>query len=63
MCRPRAGRSMTSPSGYETQEVICSTANRRVVGPDDLPAELLKILADEGDPGTPGKVYEIIVAV
>ena len=37
------------PSRYEVEEVIRAMANRKAVGPDDLSAELLKILADEGD--------------
>lgn len=37
-------------------------ANRKAVGPDGLPTELLKIMADR-DSDTLGKCYEIIVAV
>ena len=38
-------------------------ANRKAVGPDGLPAELLKGLADEGQFNTLGKFNDIIVAV
>ena len=37
--------------------------NRKAVGPDGLPAEPLKVLADEGDSDALGSFYEIIVAV
>ena len=36
------------PSRYEVEEAIRALANRKAVGPDGLPAELLKVLADEG---------------
>ena len=38
-------------------------ANRKAVGPDGLPVELLKVLVDEGDLDNLGNVYEIVVAV
>ena len=38
-------------------------ANRKAVGPDGLPAGLLKVLADEGELNTLGKFHDIIVAV
>ena len=38
-------------------------ANRKAVGPDGLSAELLKVLADEGELNTLGKFHDIIVAV
>ena len=47
----RGGRS--DPSEGELQ----------AVGPDGLPAELLKILADKGDLGMLVNVYDIVVAV
>ena len=51
------------PSRYEVENAIRAMANRKAVGPDGLPAELLKVLADEGDSDTLGNFYEIIVAV
>ena len=36
------------PSRHEVGEAIRALANRNAVGPDGLPAELLKALADEG---------------
>ena len=48
---------------YEVEEAINVLANRKAVGPDGLPAELLKVLADEGELNTVGKFYDIIVAV
>ena len=51
------------PSRYEVEEVIRALANQKVVGPDDLPAELLKVLADDGELNTLGKFHDIIVAV
>ena len=38
-------------------------ANRKAVGLDGLPAELFKVLADEGQLNTLGKFHDIIVAV
>ena len=37
------------PSRYEVEEAIRAMANRKAVGPDGLPVELLKVLVDEGD--------------
>ena len=51
------------PSRYEVEEAIRALANRNAVGPDGLPAELLKVLADEGELNTLGKFHDIIVAV
>ena len=45
---PRADHWTMSPSRYEEEEAIRALANRKAVGPDGLPAELLKVLADEG---------------
>ena len=39
------------PSRYEVEEAILAMANRKAVGPDGLPAKLLKVLVDEGDSG------------
>ena len=51
------------PSRYEVEEAICALANRKPVGPDGFPAELLKVLANEGELNTLGKFHDIIVAV
>ena len=51
------------PSRYEAEEAIRALANRKAVGPNGLPAELLKVLADEGEFDTLGKFHDIIVAV
>ena len=51
------------PSRYEVEEAIRALANRRMVGPDGLLAELLKVLADEREFNTLGKFHDIIVAV
>ena len=51
------------PSRYEVEEAIRAMASRKTVGPGGVPAELLKILADEGESDTLEKVYDIIVAV
>ena len=51
------------PSWYEVKEAICLLANRKAVRPDGLPAELLKVSADEGELNTFGKFHDIIVAV
>ena len=50
------------PSRYKVEEAIRALANRKAVGPDGLPAELLKVLAD-GEFNTLGKFHDIIVAV
>ena len=41
-CRPLGD----VPYRYEVEEAINALANRKAVGPDGLPAELLKVLAD-----------------
>ena len=50
------------PSRYEVEEAIRALENRKAVGPDGLPAEPLKVLAD-GDLYTLGKFHDIIAAV
>ena len=45
------------PSRYEVEEAIRALANRKAVGPDGLPAELLQVLADEGEFNTLGKFH------
>ena len=45
------------------EEAFRALANRKAVGPDGLPAELLKVLADEGELDTLGKFHDIIVTV
>ena len=45
------------PSRYEVEGAVLA------VGPDGLPAELLKVLADEGELNTLGKFHDIIDAV
>ena len=50
------------PSRYEVEKAIRALANRKAVGLDGLPAELLKV-ADEGESDTLGKFQEVIVAV
>ena len=57
-CRPLGDVS----SKNEVEEAIRALANRKAVGPDGLPAELLKVLADE-ELNTLGKFHDIIVAV
>ena len=42
---------------------VRALASRKAVGPDGLPAELLKVLADEGHLNILGKFHDIIVAV
>ena len=51
------------PSRGDAEEAIRALANRKVVGPDGLPTQLLKVLADEGELNTPGKFHDIVVAV
>ena len=58
-CRPLGD----VPSRYKAEEAIRALANRKAVGPDGLPAELLKVLADEGGLDTLGTFHDIIVAV
>ena len=51
------------PSRYEVKKAIHALANRKAVGLDGLPDELLKIVADEGELNSLGKIHDIIVAV
>ena len=51
------------PPRYELEEAIRALANRKTVRLDGLPAELLKVLADEGELNTLRKFHDIIVAV
>ena len=51
------------PSRYEVKEAIRALANRKAVEANGGPAELLKVLADEGQLNTLGMFYDIIVAV
>ena len=50
-------------SRYEVEEAILALANRKAIGPDGIPAELTKVLADEGEFNTLGKFHDFIVAV
>ena len=45
------------------EEAIRAMANRKVVGTDGLPVELLKVPVDEGDPGNLRNFYEFVVAM
>ena len=60
---PRCRSLDDVPSRYELEEAVRALANRKAVGPDCLLAELLKVLADEGEFNTLGKFHDIIVAV
>ena len=51
------------PSRYEVEDAIRVMANRKAVESDCLPAELVKVLADEGESDTLGIFHDIIVAV
>ena len=52
------------PSRYEVEETTRALANRKAIGPDGLPAELLKVLADQGEKlDTLGTFHDIIVAM
>ena len=59
---PRADH-WTISRQVQVEEAIRALANRKVVGFDGLPAELVKVLADEGEWNTLGKFHDIIVAV
>ena len=48
------------PSRYEVDEAIRAIANRKAVGPDGLPVELLKVLVDERDSGDLASFNEIV---
>ena len=60
---PPCGPLNDIPSRHEVEEGIRALANRKAVGPNGLPAELQKVLADEGELDTLGKFHDIIVAV
>ena len=45
------------------EEAVRTMANRKAVGPDGLPLELLKVLVDDGDSDNFGNFYETIVAL
>ena len=60
---PPCGPLDDVPSRYEVKEAIRALANRKAVEADGLPAELLKVLADEGELNTLGTFHDIIVAV
>ena len=47
------------PSRYKVEEAIRAMANRKAVGPDGLPVDLV----DEGDSDNLGNFYEVVVAV
>ena len=51
------------PSRYELEEAIRALGRCKAVGPEGLPAELLKNLADEGESDTLETFHEIAVAV
>ena len=51
------------PPRYEIEDAIRALANRKAEGPDGPPAELLKVLADEGGLDTLGLYHDIIVTV
>ena len=51
------------PSRYELDEAIRALANLKEVRSDGLPAELLNVLADEGESNTLGTFHDTIVAV
>ena len=48
---------------YEVEGGIRALANRKAVGPDRLPVDLLKVLADEGELETLRKCHNIVAAV
>ena len=60
-CRPPD--DVPSRYGYEVDGAIGALANRKAVGPDGIPAELLQVLADEGELDTLGNFHDIIVSV
>ena len=49
-------------SRYEVEEAMRALANRMTVGPNGLPAEPLKVLAEKGGLDTLGRFHDIIVA-
>ncbi|CAB1109348.1 unnamed protein product [Ectocarpus sp. CCAP 1310/34] len=50
------------PSLLEVEEAVREMANRKAVGPDDLPAELIKLFLD-GDQGLLREFHAIVVDV
>ncbi|CAB1104154.1 unnamed protein product [Ectocarpus sp. CCAP 1310/34] len=50
------------PSLFEVEEAVRGMANRKAVGPDDLPAELIKLFLD-GDRGFLREFHAIVVDV
>ena len=53
----------TPTNRYEVEEAIRALENHEAVGPGGLPAELMKVLADEGESDTLAKFQEIVVPV
>ena len=51
------------PSRYQVEEATRAMENRKAVGPDGLPVELLKVPVDEGDSDTLRNFYEIVCSV
>ena len=51
------------PSTYEVAVIIRALSTPKAVGPDDLPAYFLRVLADERESNTLGNFHDIIVAV
>ena len=51
------------PSRYEVEEAIRAMADRKALGSDGLPVELLKVLVDEGDSDNLGNFYAIVVVM
>ena len=51
-----------TPTLFEVEEVILGMANRKAVGPDELPAELIKLFLD-GDQGLLRQFHDIIVTM
>ena len=50
-----------TPSSLEVEEAITGMANRKAVGPDGLPAEVIKLFLD-GDKGLLHYFHDIISA-
>ena len=51
------------PSRYQVAWAFRALAKRKAVGPDGLPAWILKALADEGESETLVKLNEVVVAM
>ncbi|CAB1101616.1 unnamed protein product [Ectocarpus sp. CCAP 1310/34] len=49
------------PSLLEVEEAVREMANRKAVGPDDLPAELIKLFFLDGDQGLLREFHAIVV--